>query len=240
VPQLLGIGIYSQPEAAHLLRMTPSRLRRWVNGYTYWLSRQASEVRRARPPVLRKSDIPIIHDAVALSFLELMELRVIRILVDELGVPLQTVRKKALHAQRIFETRYPFASRKVFAEGRRVFAGVEPGEEEADVIEIAEVTSGKTEQVQWARIYEPVMREVQFDPETSFARRWWPLGHDIPVVLDPAIMFGAPVIAGSRLRTAVAARMARAEGEEAAAAAYRVPEAGVRAALEFENYLAAA
>ena len=105
MPQLLGIGIYTHPEAAHLLRMTPSRLRRWVNGYTYWLSRESSDVRRARPPVLRKSDLPIIHNAVALSFLELMELRVIRSLVDELGVPLQTVRKKALLAQRIFKTR---------------------------------------------------------------------------------------------------------------------------------------
>lgn len=240
MPQLLGLGIYSQPEAARLLRMTPSRLRRWVNGYTYWLSREASEVKRARPPVLRKGDLPIIRHAVALSFLELMELRVIRILVDELDVPLQTVRKKALHAQRIFGTRYPFASRKVFAEGRRVFAGIGPGEEEADVIEVAEVASGKTEQVQWARIYEPVMREVQFDPETSFARRWWPFGPETPVVLDPAIMFGAPVIAGSRLRTSVAARMAKVEGPDVTAAAYRVSPDGVRAALRFENYLIAA
>jgi uncharacterized protein (DUF433 family) len=240
VHQLLGLGIYSQPEAAHLLKMTPSRLRRWVNGYTYWLSREASVTKRARPPVLQKSDLPIIRHAVALSFLELMELRVIRILVDELGVPLQTVRKKALDAQRIFATRYPFATRRVFAEGRRVFAGIVPGEDETDVIEVAEIASGKTEQVQWAKLYEPVMREVQFDPETSFARRWWPFGPETPVVLDPSIMFGAPVIAGSRLRTAVAARMARVEGEEATAAAYRIPPQGVRAAVQFEKYLAAA
>jgi uncharacterized protein (DUF433 family) len=187
--------------------------------------------------VLNKSDLPVIRGATALSFLELMELRVIRILVDELGVPLQTVRKKALLAQREFNTRYPFASRTVFAEGRRIFAGVAGGENDADVIELA---SGKTHQIQWARLYEPVMREVQFDPETSFARRWWPFGPGIPVVLDPAVMFGAPVIAGSRLRTVVAARMARADGEEATAAAYRISPDGIRAALQFENYLAAA
>ena len=53
-------------------------------------------------------------------------------------------------------------------------------------------------------------------------------------------MFGAPVIAGSRLRTAVAARMVRSEGDEAAAAAYRVRLAGVRAAIEFEDFIATA
>jgi uncharacterized protein (DUF433 family) len=53
-------------------------------------------------------------------------------------------------------------------------------------------------------------------------------------------MFGAPVIAGSRLRTAVAAKMARTEGPDVAAAAYQVSPDGVRAALRFENYLAAA
>ena len=65
--------------------MTPSRLRRWVNGYTYRLDRESSDVLRARPPVLQKSDLPDIRGATALSFLELMELRVIRISWTNLG-----------------------------------------------------------------------------------------------------------------------------------------------------------
>ena len=57
-----------------------------------------------------------------------------------------------------------------------MFTGVEPGAEEADVIELAELSSGRTEQVQWAMVFEPVMREVKFDPKTAFAQQWWPLG----------------------------------------------------------------
>ncbi len=47
-----GTGIYSQPEAAGLLGMAPPRLRRWVNGYTYWLRGLETARRRRRPPII--------------------------------------------------------------------------------------------------------------------------------------------------------------------------------------------
>lgn len=235
--QLIGVGIYSQPEAARLLHMTPSRLRRWVNGYTYWLDRRPADVRRRRPPVLHKGDLPIMRGAVALSFLELMELRVIRLLVDEHGIPLQKVRRVAQDAQRIFQTRYPLASRNIFAENERVFASVSSHKADSDVVELGR---GSAEQIHWAKILEPVIREVEYNPVTSFAGRWWPRGFDGWVVLDPAVMFGAPIIRGSRLRTSAIARMARSAGSRDTAAAYQVPEEGVDAAVEFETHLAAA
>jgi uncharacterized protein (DUF433 family) len=235
--ELVGLGIYSQPEAAYLLKMRPTRLRRWVNGYTYRLNQEASEVLRDRPPVLHKSAIPTIGGTVALSFLELMELRVLKLLVDQYKIPLQTVRRLAQEAQRTLQTRYPFATRRVFAEERRVFASISGDESDADVIELGR---GSRIQIQWAKMFEPVLREVEFDPETSFAERWWPCAPERWVVLDPEVMFGAPVISGSRLRTSAVVRMAKNYGESATAVAYRVAEEGIRAALRFENYLAAA
>jgi hypothetical protein len=71
---VLGVGIYSRAEAARLLKVTQPRLRRWVLGYTYWLHLGERESLRKKPPVV-SIDLPVIDDAVALSFVELMELR---------------------------------------------------------------------------------------------------------------------------------------------------------------------
>lgn len=217
--------------------MRASRLRRWVNGYTYWLHRAHARVRQERPPVISKRELPIVRGVVTLSFLELMELRVVRVLVDRYRLPLQTVRKAAQVAQRTFETRYPFASRAVYIEGQQIFAALSTDPDDAHVIELR---LGRTAQIQWALIFEPLMREVEFHPQTSLAERWWPLGRDREVVLDPAVMFGAPVIAGSRVRTNLAAAMAAVSSAAATAAAFGIPESGVRAAVELERRLKAA
>src|SRR5438093_136641 len=51
-----------------------------------------------------------------------------------------------------------------------------------------------------AHVFEPYLKEVDFSPLSSLAERWWPLGRDVPVVLDPRIAFGAPVVAGTATR----------------------------------------
>jgi uncharacterized protein (DUF433 family) len=232
-----GVGIYTQPEAARLLRMTPSRLRRWAKGYAYWLHRDEQDIRRSQPPVVRETDLPLVRGTGAVSFLELMELRVIRALVDEHNVPLQTIRRVARLAQDEFGTRYPFASRNIYVEGRRIFAAVSRQPDDTDVIELRR---GRTSQVHWARILEPMMKEIDFDPATSLAHRWWPLEPNRGVVLDPDIMFGAPVITGSRVRTIIAAGMAEVESVRGTASAFRVSPHGVEAAIAFERFLAAA
>jgi hypothetical protein len=78
----LGVGIYSRSEAARLLKMTPSRVTRWIRGYCYSLA-YASK-RHAQPPVIRSTS-PEVDGAFVLSFLDLMELRDIRVLVDDVA-----------------------------------------------------------------------------------------------------------------------------------------------------------
>lgn len=233
IPQ--GIGIYSQVDAARLLRMTPSRLRRWVNGYTYWLRSEDSAKQQARPPVIHKSDLPVIDGWVALSFLELMELRVVKALVDTKGVPLQAVRRAAAQASEVFGTPHPFASRRVFAENKRIYASLSSG----GGPEIIELAHGRTLQVVLGELI-PLMEEVEFDEPSSLAHRWWPLTKSEPVVLDPGIMFGAPVIAGTRIRTSIAAETARKIPVDAAGAAFGVSSRHMAAAIRFEDLLAAA
>lgn len=229
VPRLLGVGLYSRADAVRLLRMTPSRVARWVRGYSYKVPYTVTTERRAQPPVVRVR-LPRIGDTTPLTFLDLMELRVVKALVDR-GLSLQHVRKAAGLASELFQSPYPFASRRIFTDGDGVFASLT--REVPTLIEL----SSRHEQLIAAPIIEHYLTELDFDPQTSLARRWWPLGRHVPVVLDPDIAFGAPVISGTATRTDIIAALAGEADVEIAANAYEIDEAAVEAALRFESDL---
>lgn len=230
----LNIGIYSRADAARLLGVTQPRLRRWVSGYTYLSHYRRPGERRSRPPVIR-TDLPLIDDTWALSFLELMELRVVKKLVDR-GLSLQKVRARADLCAKEFGTMHPFASRRVFTDGAEVFAAVS-ADETPDVVELRQ---GRQRQVISDEVFRPFLEEIDFDPSTQHAYRWWPMGRSWPVILNPRVAFGAPVVQGTALRTATAARMALAVPLEQVAEAFELPVRSVEAAVEFERQLAAA
>jgi uncharacterized protein (DUF433 family)/DNA-binding transcriptional MerR regulator len=232
-----GIGIYSRAEAARLLGMTPSRLRRWVSGYTYWLHYDRSDhrQRREKPPVI-VTDLPAIDSFIALSFLELMELRVVKALIDK-GVSLQHIRAAARLASERFNTEHPFASRRVFTDGRAIFSAISADEAAPDVVKWRRA---EIDQLVAGGIFETFLQEIQFDPQTSLAYRWWPLGRNEPIILDPKISFGAPVVEGTAVRTTTVARMATHLSVEEAAVAYELQLRQAEAAVEFEAQLAAA
>lgn len=233
----LGTGIYARADAARLLDMTPERLRRWVGGYTYWL-REATGAgrRRRRQGAVVQVELPVIGTTVALSFHELMELRVVKAIVD-LGVTLQHVRRAAQLASDRFSTRHPFASQRVFTDGRHIFSAVSDEIESPNVVKW---TPHEIDQVIAGKVFDHFLTEIEFDVTTSLARRWWPRGRTVPIILDPLISFGAPIIHGTGIRTASLARMARGSSAREAAVAYEVDVEQVEAAVAFERALAAA
>jgi uncharacterized protein (DUF433 family) len=229
----LGTGIYSPADAARLLGLDRARVRRWVNGYTYYYRYNKVESRRKQPAVI-KPDLPAIGKDVALSFVELMELRVVKTLIQK-GLSLQHVRTVALLAASHFDTRHPFASQRVFTDGRAVF--MHAAQEGTDLIE---VDNAIIRQLIAGPIFEPLLDEIEFDEHTSLAAKWWPLGKAVPVLLNPLVAFGAPVIEGTRLRTNIVAGKAEATSAEDAARSYRIHPRAVVAAIAFERQLAAA
>lgn len=224
--QLLGVGLYTRADAVRLLKMTPSRVTRWVKGYSYRLAYTAEPERRAR--------LPRVAGSILISFLDLMELRVVKALIDR-GLSLQHVRRVATLASQLFETPYPFASRRIFTDGEEVFASLSRSTD-STLIEL----SAQHAQLIAAPIIEQYLTELDFDPQSALARRWWPLGRHTPVVLDPHVAFGAPVVAGTATRTDVVAGLAAVSDPKRAADAYRLQHEAVEAAVEFESQLAAA
>jgi uncharacterized protein (DUF433 family) len=233
----VGTGIYGRADAARLLGVAASTVRRWVSGYTYNPYGAPGILAKRRKPPLINSDLPAIDDSVAVSFVELMELRVVKELILS-GVSLQAVRVAANIAANLFGTTHPFASRRVYTDGHRVFAEVAAHpDRHPDVVELSRF---KVEQVIAGGILEPFIHEIDFNEATSLAERWWPLGREYPVVLDPAVAFGAPSIVGTATRTSTIAKMAEYSSTESAADAYAIDLRSAVAALRFEAMLAAA
>ncbi len=234
----LGVGFYSRAEAGRLLKVTPTRLNRWIQGYTYKLRQQGtSYIKRQKSPVVHVV-LPTIDGVLALSFVELIELRVIKAFTDK-GLPLQRVRVAAERAIELFHTVHPFASKRVFTDGELVFAEF-GNPKKRDLPDVIELTKGKHLQIHSGVLLEGYLDEVSFSQETLLADRWWPLSKDFPVVLDPKIAFGAPVIEGTATRTEVIAGTARAMSTDAAANLYQLKKREVEAAVQFEDLLAAA
>ncbi len=230
-----GTGIYGRAEAARLLRVSPSTLRRWVDGYTYWSGNARPAARHSQPSVVKR-DLPPIERAVALSFIELMELRVVRALVKA-GVSLQAVRVASALAAELFQTNHPLASQRLYSDGSAVFAALE--NEPVPDPRLVKLTRREKDQIIAGRLFEPFINEIDFDSNTALASKWWPGGRNVPVVLDPQVAFGAPTVAGTGIRTSTLARMAPATSPSRIALAFELPKLKVEAAIAFERHLAA-
>ena len=234
--ELLGIGIYTRADAARLLRMTPQRLSRWVRGYTYWI-RSRDESRRVRRPPVVTTDLPVIGGTLALSFLELMEIRVVRALVEK-GIPLQRVRLAARRISEQFRISHPFAHERVFTDHEQVFVALGRDEIPPDLLQVTGRRASL--QVVAGPVLSSYVHEIDFDESTALAERWWPLGRAVPIILDPRIAFGAPIIEGTAIRTAAVRHFARGEPIPSLARAYEIDQKRLRAALKFEKLLARA
>jgi uncharacterized protein (DUF433 family) len=88
-------------------------------------------------------------------------------------------------------------------------------------------------------VFLPSLR-AKLDLDATGVRRLWPLGKSRPVVIDPAREFGQPISRDEGVPTEVLARAAKVmESDASVARWFKVSRAAVRAAVEFEQRLAA-
>jgi uncharacterized protein (DUF433 family) len=184
--QRLEQPIYSYSEADHLAGVTRGTARRWLTGYGY---SGTGGQRVSQPPVTGAA--PGADEGV--SFVELVELVAIGGL-KQLSFSLQEIRTIVGNCQELLGTRHPLASLKFKAGGRDIF--VDRGEA------LVEVGRRKGAQA-WNEVLEPFLRTLDYQEELGVAVRWWPLGKETPILVDPNYGFGFPVVAGSGVRTEV-------------------------------------
>lgn len=219
---ILGRGIYSVPEVALYTGLKPSTVNRWAFGYREY-------------PGIVDPDLPQIGRGKAISFLAMMELYLMSRFLD-VGVRPEKFRVAAGEVARIKGMSHPFAfehlQEYIREDGKDFYFRVEGVEEES----WQKLTGRNKGNFAWDLVVRPYLHEVEFQNE--YARRWFPADASRLVVLDPAIQFGEPVIAGTRVPTAlIAGQLQAGDSVDLLAEGYRLTLDQVMAAKEFEGRL---
>jgi uncharacterized protein (DUF433 family) len=221
----IGLGLYMVPEASRLSRVSVGRIRRWLRGYTFRTTYES-------PPVFTTSLPPLDDGELALSFLDLQEIRFVDAFLQS-GVKWKTLRLVHERAERGLGS-YPFSRGSFVTDGSRIFQDLAPRiKSDGAFIDLA------SDQSSFKRIVAPYIVDLQF--VDGQAVEWWPLGKKRLVVLNPRRCFGQPIVAREGVPTNILARAYRAEQSFARIAHwYDVSERAVRDAVEYETTLTAA
>jgi len=214
-------GVYLVPDAARILRLPADLLRTWVSG------RKQDE----------KQHFPlgdIISSGTGLDrhfgFLTLVELYLVAQLRKR-GVTMPTIRADRDELARRYKTPHPFALGGILTSGKGLL------KELGDGVLLELGTSGQTA-IQ--KIIHPFCTQLDFDQATLLARRFFPLGRNHPIVVDPRHAFGRPVIEGTNITTeAIMSLLRGGEPPENIAESFSIPLAAVNAARSFEQSKAA-
>lgn len=235
--QFFGRGIYTVPEAARLLTLPSGKLRRWAAGYEF---NYRGAPRFSKP--LIHSEFKTTTGFVEISFLDLIELLFIKTF-HERGVSLPVIRLTAATAAGLLGSDHPFCNQRFRTDGHTIFAkllrkqleGAELTEADWRLIDL------RTGQHEFHDIVTPFLQHFEYDLETDLVRQWWPMGKKRRVVVDPSLNFGAPVVSGVGVSTALLGEASRhGRSVEALADWYGIPVAAVKDAVEFEESLARA
>jgi uncharacterized protein (DUF433 family) len=229
----LGLGAYSPPEAARLLKISPRKVRRWAAGYDF---KGRAGALRFSEPIIRADREPS-AGFIELTFLDLIEMLFVRDFLA-LGVSMQTIRKASETAAEILGVeRHPFCVKGFKTYGRDIFAHLELTAETLAPSERYLLDLGRRQSV-FRTVIEPYLRQFEYDLETDLVRRWTPDEDATSVVIDPAVNFGMPFVKGFGVSTQVLYAQAQAGQKlDAIAGWYEIPVKAVEDAVSFERRL---
>ncbi len=224
---LVGRGLYSFPRAAQLTGIPAQSLRRWAIGRS-----SSPDSASARP--LIQLDLPPIEDEAALSFLNLVELK----LVGEfrrLKLPLQYIRSVVEVLRDSYDFDHPLACKRLATDGQAIFAEIDERGEFACI----EIAGRRPNHIVMEDVVRPFFQDIEFYHDSELARRWFPLGVHGGVVVDPEVAFGEPTLVDYGLPTDVLASLVAAgDSPSMVADWYEIPADCVTCAVEFEHSIA--
>jgi len=168
--------MYSFSEVAHLSHVSVGTVRNWLRGYT--------TEQGAVEPLFRTHP----EEEKACSFLQLIEIVVAANFRKAEHLPFKTVRLAYDNARKIYELEYPFAHMRLKAIGGHIVHIMHVPEASLRAID-------EPEQYTLPNLVQEII-EQQIEYELELANKWYPLGKSIPIVVDPQISGGLPVIQG--------------------------------------------
>lgn len=214
---LLDKGVYGFPEAARLAQIPLSNVARWFKGRSD----------HPRPGPVLVSDVRPVGRDHALSFLDLIDLRVVGRFRAR-GISMHTIRRVYDVLDEQLQSGHPFAHAKLTVFGKTVMQQV--ADEKGGEC-LREVLTG---QEAMPRVLEKFLSDVSYAEDTLLAERW-----DVHrgVVIDPLRNLGKPVSTEGGAGTFVLARsyFANGENEDLVADLFHISPRAVLDAVDFEE-----
>ena len=221
---LLTRPLYSFAEADRLAGVSPRTSSRWVKGYKY-LNERGERI--AQPSMTTRTTS---ESEQGVSFLDLVSIKAIDGL-RKMNFSTRAIRQVVQYCQDELEMAYPLATQQFKTDRRKIYMNAGDGR-------LLEVLGGQQGAQAWDRILDPFLKDLDYHNE--FARRWYPLGKDEPVVVDPDYGFGLPVVVGSGVRTeSIAEQYYAGDKVEHIAYDFNVTREQIKSALKLESQLAA-
>lgn len=224
----IGKGIYSIPEIKYLTGISSYKIDRWTNGYTYYRKKQICHI----DPVYC-NDYEDLDQKTFLSFLDLIEILFIDSF-EKHGLSLQSIRKAADCAAKLFNTTHPFAKKVFYTDGKTILAKIAEENKDPDLLDLLK------KQYQIESIVSPTLYECLDFNNLDLAEKWWPLGRSSRIVIDPKRNFGKPIIDDKNIRIETILDIYRSNKNiEEISNWYNIDELSIYAAIEFEKRLTA-
>jgi uncharacterized protein (DUF433 family) len=215
----LGEGIYSIPDIAFLLRLPSAKVRRWLNDF--WDARLGEKYRQKYSWGEGRSK--------ATNFYTLIEFYVFYQL-RELKVGPKAIFMAHEEMANQLNTPFPFASAKLLTDGKSILYSLEDG---------TTVKADKSKQIALRQIIEDFCKKIEFS-DTQLAKKYYPLGKNNSIVVDPHHQFGQPTIIDTNIMAETIYSLHSAgESNSFLSKLYQLSEKDIEAAISLFNNKAA-
>ena len=216
IPDRISRPLYSYADADCLAGVSRGTSKRWIAGY-----RSTNTLGDAvdYPPIIPGSD-----GLGVVSFVDLIEIVAIGRL-GKSGFSIKRIRQIIQHCQFLLNVPRPLTRAEFASGGRDLFVKQS---------ETLSGLSGRNGQKAWNDVLGPFLEELDY--AGSYATRWWPLGGDNPIIIDPDYGFGLPVVLNSGVRTeTILERFNAGELPQQIADDFNLETVDVEYALQFES-----
>jgi uncharacterized protein (DUF433 family) len=213
---------YPLSEAARYVRLSPATLRSWFFGRPYQTAKGLSHFAAVLKPALRKPP--------TLSFANLVEAHVLRSLRTDHGVPLDAVRSALAFAERELKIKQLLLREELCTAGGQIFLdryGELVNLSTSGQLAMRKIFEAHLERVEWGKLRFPI-RLYPFVLAAAFDEK--------PILIDPQISFGRPVVENTFVSTrAILERIDAGESVEDLARDYEVTTRAIEEAVVFER-----
>ena len=211
----IGNGIYTIREIARILRLPYAKVHRWLN--TYWEGELGK--------FFEGNYSWKVENSQAVGFHTLIEFYIL-VQFAEAGVKTREVLKAHIELSKELQTPFPFAHRnvleKIRTDGKKIFLtsnGI-----------TCTLDGTKQLNLSFIRLF---LKNLEFDSDLV-ASRFWPLGKEKGILVDPRRKFGHPVVNTSNIYPETIYNLYKAgEPEKFIAFTYEISEEDVRHAIEY-------